>query len=69
MSAAAAAEGRGMGVNFMQAMSVGMAIGSEVITSYESLEATGDLEIPPIKTYLGGDHLEIVISVKKLPPP
>jgi hypothetical protein len=56
--------------NPFEILSVGAAIGGPVITAFAELESGAQtFTVPPIRTYIGGEHLEIDVTVTRLPPP
>ncbi len=59
-----------MNVNPLEMLSIGCAIGGPVITAFAEFEA-GDqtMIVPMIRTYIAGEHLEIAVTIKRLPPP
>ncbi len=55
-------------VNPMQILGAGFTIAAEVGAAYESYEASSEtaLVVPPIRAYIGADHIEIDITIKRL---
>jgi hypothetical protein len=55
--------------NFFAVFSTGMSIATGIAAAYEGYVAGGTVTVPPIRTYLGTDHVEIDVTIKHLPPP
>lgn len=56
-------------INPMAVLSAGIQIATGLAAAYEGYAAGGTVSVPPIRTYLGGDHVEIDLVIKHLPPP
>jgi hypothetical protein len=55
--------------NFASLISTGFAVASALAEAYADYEAAGSATIPPIRTYIGTEHVEIDLAIKRLPPP
>ncbi len=55
----------------LEMLSVGCAIGGPIITAYAEWESSAEttLLVPPIRTYVAGEHIEVDITIRRLPPP
>jgi hypothetical protein len=59
-----------MTVNPLEMLSVGCAIGGPVLTAFAELESGEQtLTVPPIRAYIGTEHLEFDVTIRRLPPP
>jgi len=58
-----------MAVNLLAVLSTGIQVATGIAAAYEGYEAGGTVSVPPIRTYIGTDHIEIDLVIKHLPPP
>lgn len=57
-------------VNYLAVLSTGIAVAGAIAETFEGFEeGAPSITVPPIRTYLGADHVEIDIVVKHLDVP